>query len=96
MTEPLSDVARGVEWDLEAGFYRLVIDRATDKIVGATFVGYEAGELIHVVGFAIEFGATWRDLDRFVGIHPTFGEGLPSLARLFEGSAAKVTPRTAA
>ncbi len=87
VTEPLSDVARGVEWDLEAGFYRLVIDRATDKIVGATFVGYEAGELIHVVGFAIEFGATWRDLDRFVGIHPTFGEGLPSLARLFEASA---------
>jgi hypothetical protein len=32
----------------------------------------------------IEQSATWRDLDRFVGIHPTFGEGLPSLARLFE------------
>jgi len=51
--------------------------------VGATFVGYEAGELIHAIGFAIELGATWHDLDRFVGIHPTFGEGLPSLARLF-------------
>jgi dihydrolipoamide dehydrogenase len=47
-------------------------------------VGYETAELIHVLGFAIELGATWRDLDAFVGIHPTFGEGLPSLARLLE------------
>jgi pyruvate/2-oxoglutarate dehydrogenase complex dihydrolipoamide dehydrogenase (E3) component len=83
-TLPLSDVARGTEWNLEAGFYRLVVDAATDKILGATFVGYEAGEIVQVIGFAIELGATWRDLDRFVGIHPTFGEGLPSLARLFE------------
>lgn len=84
VTLPLSNVARAVEWDLALGFYRLVIDRASEKIVGATFVGYEAGELIHVIGVLIEQGATWRDLDRFVGIHPTFGEGLPSLARLFE------------
>jgi dihydrolipoamide dehydrogenase len=83
VTLPLSQVARAVEWDLELGFYRLVVDRASEKIVGATFVGYEAGELIHVIGVLIEAGATWRDLDRFVGIHPTFGEGLPSLARLF-------------
>jgi dihydrolipoamide dehydrogenase len=52
--------------------------------VGATFVGYEMGELIHTIGFAIELGATWKNLDDFVAIHPTFGEGLPSLARLFE------------
>ncbi|MGP6159904.1 MAG: FAD-dependent oxidoreductase [Vulcanimicrobiaceae bacterium] len=84
VTLPLSNVARAVEWDLELGFYRLVIDRAGGKIVGGTFVGYEAGELIQIIGVLIEQSATWRDLDRFVGIHPTFGEGLPSLARLFE------------
>jgi dihydrolipoamide dehydrogenase len=84
VTLPLSNVARGAEWNLEEGFYRMVIDRANDKIVGATFVGYEAGELIHVIGLAIQLGATWRDVDNFVGIHPTFGEGIPSLARLFE------------
>jgi dihydrolipoamide dehydrogenase len=84
VTLPLSDSARGAEWDLELGFYRLVVDTTNDKIVGATMVGYEAGELVHVVGFAIQAGATWRDLDAFVGIHPTFGEALPSLARLLE------------
>jgi pyruvate/2-oxoglutarate dehydrogenase complex dihydrolipoamide dehydrogenase (E3) component len=84
VTLKLEDVARGTEWDLELGFYRLVVDASNDKILGATMVGYETCELVHVVGFAIEFGATWRDLDSFVGIHPTFGEGLPSLARLLE------------
>jgi len=82
-TIQLGDVARGTEWNLEAGFMRLVVDGASDRIVGATFVGYEMGELIHTIGFAIELGATWHDLDRFVAIHPTFGEGLPSLARMF-------------
>jgi pyruvate/2-oxoglutarate dehydrogenase complex dihydrolipoamide dehydrogenase (E3) component len=83
-TLALENVARGTEWNLEAGFYRLVIDATTDKILGATFVGYEAGEIIHTIAFSIELGATWRDLDRFMAIHPTFGEGLPSLARQFE------------
>jgi len=85
-TLPLSDVARGTEWNLERGFFRLVVGPG-DEIVGATFVGYEAGEIIHTVAFGMERGATWRDLDAFMGIHPTFGEGLPSLARLFEEDA---------
>ncbi|MBC5809909.1 MAG: FAD-dependent oxidoreductase [Candidatus Eremiobacteraeota bacterium] len=84
VTLQLSDTARGAEWDLELGFYRLVVDAKSDKMLGATMVGYETGELVHVIAFAIELGATWRDLDAFVGIHPTFGEALPSLARLLE------------
>jgi dihydrolipoamide dehydrogenase len=83
-TLQLEDVARGEEWNLSEGFFRLVADRGTGKILGATLVGYEAGEIVHAIGFGIQLGATWRDLDDFVGIHPTFGEGLPSLARLFE------------
>jgi dihydrolipoamide dehydrogenase len=85
-TLQLADTARGEEWNLTDGFFRLVIDRKTEKMLGATLVGYEAAELIHTIGFAIQLGATWRDLDSFVGIHPTFGESLPSLARLFESS----------
>jgi dihydrolipoamide dehydrogenase len=69
---------------LELGFFRLVVDNANGKMIGATFVGYEAGEIVQVVGFAIQLGATGRQLDDFVAIHPTFGEGLPSLARLLE------------
>jgi pyruvate/2-oxoglutarate dehydrogenase complex dihydrolipoamide dehydrogenase (E3) component len=81
-TLQLTDVARGIEWGLEDGFFRLVVDPNTDAILGATFAGYEAGELIHVIIAHMEAGSTWRVLERSVHIHPTFGEGLPSLARL--------------
>jgi pyruvate/2-oxoglutarate dehydrogenase complex dihydrolipoamide dehydrogenase (E3) component len=83
VTLPLSHVARAVEWDLEAGFFRLVIDDATDRLIGATFVGYEAGELIHIITAHIEAEATWQVLDRSMYIHPTLAEGLPGLARQF-------------
>ncbi|HEY0381257.1 MAG TPA: FAD-dependent oxidoreductase [Candidatus Elarobacter sp.] len=82
VTLQLSDVARGPEWGLEDGFFRLVVDPQTDAILGATFAGYEAGELIHVIIAHMEAGSTWRVLERSVHIHPTFAEGLPSLARL--------------
>ena len=79
---PLSDVARAVEWDQVDGFFRLVVDRTSEKILGATFVGYEAGELIHVILAHMEAGSSWRVLERSVHVHPTYAEGLPSLARL--------------
>jgi dihydrolipoamide dehydrogenase len=77
------DVARGEEWNLTRGFFRIVIDASNDKIIGATFVGYEVGELIHIIAAHITLGATWHDLDRQMYVHPTFAEGLPTLAREF-------------
>ena len=81
VTLSLAQVARGTEWGLEDGFFRLVVDPRSDAILGATFAGYEAGELIHVILAHMEAGSTWRVLERSVHIHPTFAEGLPTLAR---------------
>jgi pyruvate/2-oxoglutarate dehydrogenase complex dihydrolipoamide dehydrogenase (E3) component len=80
VTLPLSDVARAIEWNLERGFFRLVVDRKSEAILGATFVGYEAAELIHVIVAHIEAGASWRVLERSMYVHPTLAEGLPTLA----------------
>lgn len=82
VTLPMSQIARAIEWGHELGFYRMVIDNATDKILGATLVGYETAELVHVFLSLMEAGATWQLLERSVHIHPTYGEALPSLARL--------------
>jgi dihydrolipoamide dehydrogenase len=82
VTLQLADVARGSESGEENGFFRLVVDKADDKMLGATFVGYEAAELIHVILAHIEAGSRWQILDRSVHVHPTFAEGLPTLARL--------------
>jgi pyruvate/2-oxoglutarate dehydrogenase complex dihydrolipoamide dehydrogenase (E3) component len=80
----LSSVARAIEWGQERGFYRMVIDRDTDKIIGATLVGYEAAELVHVFIAHMQSGSTWHTLDESVHIHPTYCEAFPGLARLFE------------
>jgi len=84
VTLPLESVARAIEWGETNGFYRLVVERPSGKILGATFVGYEAGELVHVILAHMEAGSTWQVLDRSVHVHPTYAEGLPSLARLLE------------
>jgi len=82
-TVTLDSVARGIEWGEERGFYRLVVDEESEKLIGATFVGYEAGELVHILIAHMEAGSTWHVLDRSVHIHPTFAEALPGLAREF-------------
>jgi pyruvate/2-oxoglutarate dehydrogenase complex dihydrolipoamide dehydrogenase (E3) component len=82
VTLPVTDVARGIEWGQEFGFFRLVVDERDGRILGATLVGYETAELVHVFIALMESGATWQTLEQMVGIHPTYGEGLCSLARL--------------
>lgn len=83
VTLHMSQIARAIEWGHDLGFYRMVIDKDTNKILGATLVGYEAGEIVHVFLDLIEAGATWQLLEQSVHIHPTYGEALPSLARLY-------------
>jgi dihydrolipoamide dehydrogenase len=85
VTMPITYIARGIEWGHDLGFYRMVVDRDTDQILGATLVGYETAELVHVFLDLMEAKATWRLLEQSVHIHPTYGEGLPSLARLLIG-----------
>jgi dihydrolipoamide dehydrogenase len=81
---PLENVARASETGNKLGFYRMVIDQKTDTIIGATLVSPTAAELIHVFISLIEAGSTWQMLEESVFIHPTFAEGLPSLARKFK------------
>ncbi len=84
VTLPMSQIARAIEWGHDLGFYRMVIDSDTDKILGATLVGYETAELVHVFLSLMEADATWQLLEQSVHIHPTYGEALPSLARLLK------------
>lgn len=85
VTLPMAHIARAIEWGHDLGFYRMVVDQNTDQILGATLVGYETAELVHVFLSLMEAKATWRLLEQSVHIHPTYGEALPSLARLLIG-----------
>ncbi len=81
VTLGIERIARAIEWGQDLGFYRLLVDE-NDRIIGATLVGYEAGEIVHVILAHMEARSTWHLLDESVHIHPTYAEGLPTLARL--------------
>ena len=53
---------------------KLVVDQATQKVVGAHMLGEDAPEIIQGLSIAINCGATKADFDRTVGIHPTAAE----------------------
>jgi len=53
---------------------KLVVEEASDRVVGVHMVGPEAGELIQGFAVAMKAGATKRDFDRTIGIHPTSAE----------------------
>lgn len=53
---------------------KLIVDDATDVVVGAHMVGEEAGEVIQGIAIAVRAGLTKADFDATVGIHPTGAE----------------------
>jgi glutathione reductase (NADPH) len=53
---------------------KLVVDQASDRVLGAHMVGAEAGEIIQGFAVALNCGATKRQLDATIGIHPTTAE----------------------
>ena len=55
-------------------FMKLIVEAATDRVVGAHMVGDDAAELIQGLAVAIKAGATKAHFDATVGIHPTAGE----------------------
>tara|TARA_R110001592_G_scaffold217488_1_gene471199 strand:+ start:9548 stop:10900 length:1353 start_codon:yes stop_codon:yes gene_type:complete len=55
-------------------FLKLVVDKASDKVVGAHMMGDDAGEIIQGLAVAIKAGASKADFDATIGIHPTVAE----------------------
>jgi glutathione reductase (NADPH) len=53
---------------------KLVVDQATQKVLGAHMLGEDAPEIMQGLAIAIVMGATKADFDRTIGIHPTAAE----------------------
>ena len=53
---------------------KLVVDQATQKVLGAHMLSEDAPELIQGIAIALVMGATKGDFDRTIGIHPTAAE----------------------
>jgi glutathione reductase (NADPH) len=63
----------------ERTIMKLVIDRSTQRIVGAHILGSEAAEMIQLVAVAMTMGATKADFDATIAVHPTAAEELVTM-----------------
>ncbi len=60
----------------ERALYKLVVDAATDRLVGAHMIGPEAPEILQALAVAVKAGLTKAELDDTVALHPTMAEEL--------------------
>jgi len=58
----------------ERTFMKLLVDQATDRVVGCHMVGADAGEIVQGLAIAMKAGATKAHFDSTIGIHPTAAE----------------------
>ena len=58
----------------EKTFMKLVVDSASQRVIGAHMVGPDAGEVIQGIAIAVKMGATKAQFDATIGIHPTAAE----------------------
>ena len=58
----------------ERTFMKLIVERASGRVVGVHMIGAEAGEIIQGIAIAVKCGATKAQFDATVGIHPTTAE----------------------
>ena len=58
----------------ERTLMKLVVDAATDRVLGCHMVGPEAGEIVQGLAVALKAGATKAVFDETIGIHPTAAE----------------------
>jgi glutathione reductase (NADPH) len=63
----------------EKTLMKLVVERATDRVVGVHVVGPEAAEIVQGFAVALKCGAKKSDFDATIGIHPTAAEELVTM-----------------
>jgi len=63
----------------ERSFMKLIVDQASDRVIGLHIIGEGAGEMLQGFAVAMKAGATKADFDATIGIHPTSAEELVTM-----------------
>jgi dihydrolipoamide dehydrogenase len=69
------------------GFVKMIVDAETDRVLGCHIIGPNAGEMIHEVCVAMEFGASAQDIALTCHAHPTCSEAVREAALACGGGA---------
>jgi len=93
---PWAASGRALTYDRPDGLTKLIIDPATERVLGAGISGHGAGELIGEMVFAVEMGATAYDVASSIHPHPTLSETLMESGEVFYGHATHTFTRKTA
>ncbi|SHO60944.1 NADPH-glutathione reductase [Pseudoxanthobacter soli DSM 19599] len=63
----------------ERMFMKILVDAASDRVVGVHILGPDAGEMAQILGIAVRMGATKADFDATMAVHPTAAEELVTM-----------------
>jgi len=69
----------------EKTFMKLIVDDASDRVVGVHMMGPDAGEIIQGIAIALKAGATKATFDATIGIHPTAAEEFVTMREPWTG-----------
>ena len=78
-TMPMKDVMRARERGETRGFMKILVDRDSKQILGASFLGLECDEVIHCVLDIMYANAPYTVMQRAMHIHPTVSEFVPAM-----------------
>ncbi|HEX8010685.1 MAG TPA: FAD-containing oxidoreductase [Casimicrobiaceae bacterium] len=78
-TLPMTRVGRAKERGETQGFMKVIVDPATQRILGAALLGIDGDEIVHSLLDAMYAGAPYTVIRRAVHIHPTVTELIPTL-----------------
>ncbi len=71
----MTSVARAIERDETAGMMKIVVDAATDRILGAAILAVEGGETVQILHTLMLAKQPYTLLKGAIYIHPTLAEG---------------------
>ena len=72
---PMTSVARAIERSETAGLMKLIVNAANDRILGASILGAEGGELVQILSTMMLADQPYTLLKGAIYIHPTLAEG---------------------
>lgn len=90
---PYAAVGRALTTGETDGFFKVIIDAKSHRVLGITIVGSHASDLISEAALAIELDAEALDIGLTIHPHPTLGEGIMEAAKAALGEAVHVINR---
>ncbi|MEO7200340.1 MAG: glutathione-disulfide reductase, partial [Dokdonella sp.] len=58
----------------ERSYMKLVVDAGSDRVLGANMIGSDAPEIIQSIAVAVTLGASKRQFDQTIAVHPSAAE----------------------